>query len=143
MTRIRGERGLSLVEVTIILSVLMVLVATIAPSMSDFTNDARQTVAKQEVEVIGNAIQRMLGDTGSRCLRLVGTSDCTVTNRVDLLVTSGPDPIAIDTALAPDITVEAPIREWGLSREASIAWANERDIPIPVKASSPYSSRAS
>jgi len=42
-------------------------------------------------------------------------------------------------ALAPDITVEAPIREWGLSREASIAWANERGIPIPVKASSPYS----
>jgi argininosuccinate synthase len=42
-------------------------------------------------------------------------------------------------ALAPDITVEAPIREWGLSREAAISWANERDIPIPVKASSPYS----
>jgi argininosuccinate synthase len=42
-------------------------------------------------------------------------------------------------ALAPDIAVEAPIREWGLSREASIAWANERGIPIPVKASSPYS----
>jgi argininosuccinate synthase len=42
-------------------------------------------------------------------------------------------------ALAPDIAVEAPIREWGLSREASIAWANERSIPIPVKASSPYS----
>ncbi|CAN5867215.1 argininosuccinate synthase [soil metagenome] len=42
-------------------------------------------------------------------------------------------------AVAPDITVEAPIREWGLSREASIAWANERGIPIPVKKSSPYS----
>jgi argininosuccinate synthase len=42
-------------------------------------------------------------------------------------------------ALAPDITVEAPIREWGLSREAAIAWADERNIPIPVKASSPYS----
>ena len=42
-------------------------------------------------------------------------------------------------ALAPDIAVEAPIREWGLSREAAIAWANERNIPIPVKASSPYS----
>ncbi|HEX6256876.1 MAG TPA: argininosuccinate synthase [Euzebyales bacterium] len=42
-------------------------------------------------------------------------------------------------ALAPDITVEAPIREWGLSREASIAWANERGIPIPVKKASPYS----
>ncbi len=42
-------------------------------------------------------------------------------------------------ALAPDLTVEAPIREWGLSREASIAWANERGIPIPVRSSSPYS----
>jgi argininosuccinate synthase len=42
-------------------------------------------------------------------------------------------------ALAPHITVEAPIREWGLSREASIAWANERGIPIPVKKASPYS----
>jgi argininosuccinate synthase len=42
-------------------------------------------------------------------------------------------------AIAPDLKVEAPIREWGLSREASIRWADERGIPIPVKASSPYS----
>ena len=42
-------------------------------------------------------------------------------------------------ALAPEITVEAPIREWGLSREASIAWAQERGIPIPVRKASPYS----
>ncbi|HWH31225.1 MAG TPA: argininosuccinate synthase [Egibacteraceae bacterium] len=42
-------------------------------------------------------------------------------------------------ALAPDVKVEAPIREWGLSREAAIAWANERGIPIPVKKGSPYS----
>jgi len=42
-------------------------------------------------------------------------------------------------AIAPDLKVEAPIREWGLSREAAIVWAQERDIPIPVKKSSPYS----
>jgi len=42
-------------------------------------------------------------------------------------------------ALAHEITVEAPIREWGLSREASIAWADERGIPIPVRKASPYS----
>jgi len=42
-------------------------------------------------------------------------------------------------ALAPEIKVEAPIREWGLSREAAIGWAAERDIPIPVKKGSPYS----
>ncbi len=42
-------------------------------------------------------------------------------------------------AIAPDLTVEAPIREWGLSREAAIAWAEERAIPIPVKRGSSYS----
>ncbi|MPZ73176.1 MAG: argininosuccinate synthase [Nitriliruptorales bacterium] len=42
-------------------------------------------------------------------------------------------------AIAPDLTVEAPIREWGLSRDAAIEWANERGIPIPVKKATPYS----
>jgi len=42
-------------------------------------------------------------------------------------------------AIAPDLTVEAPIREWGLSREAAIAWAEQRAIPIQVKKGSPYS----
>jgi len=42
-------------------------------------------------------------------------------------------------ALAPDLTMEAPIREWGLSRDDAIRWAGERGIPIPVKRDSPYS----
>ncbi|GGI07508.1 argininosuccinate synthase [Egicoccus halophilus] len=42
--------------------------------------------------------------------------------------------------LAPDLDTIAPIREWGLTRDAAIDWANERGIPIPVKSkSSPYS----
>ena len=42
--------------------------------------------------------------------------------------------------LAPDLVTEAPIREWGLSRDAAIDYAAERGIPIPVKSKeSPYS----
>lgn len=42
--------------------------------------------------------------------------------------------------LAPDLDTIAPIREWGLTRDAAIDWANERGIPIPVNSkSSPYS----
>jgi argininosuccinate synthase len=42
--------------------------------------------------------------------------------------------------LAPDLVTEAPIREWGLTRDAAIDWANERGIPIPVTSkASPYS----
>lgn len=35
-------------------------------------------------------------------------------------------------AIAPDLKVEAPIREWGLSRSDAVAWAQARSIPIPV-----------
>ncbi|MCC5948565.1 MAG: argininosuccinate synthase [Nitriliruptoraceae bacterium] len=42
--------------------------------------------------------------------------------------------------LAPDLDTMAPIREWGLTRDASIDYANERGIPIPIKSKeSPYS----
>ena len=42
-------------------------------------------------------------------------------------------------ALAPDIEVVAPVRDAGLTRDAAIAYAEERGIPIPVTRSSPYS----
>jgi argininosuccinate synthase len=32
-------------------------------------------------------------------------------------------------AIDPELTVEAPIREWGLSREAAIAWARSGASP--------------
>jgi argininosuccinate synthase len=44
-------------------------------------------------------------------------------------------------ALAPDLTVIAPWREWDLnSRTALIEFANRHDIPVPVTAERPYSS---
>lgn len=43
-------------------------------------------------------------------------------------------------SLAPELDTLAPIRDWGLTRDAAIDWANERDIPIPIKSkASPYS----
>jgi argininosuccinate synthase len=42
-------------------------------------------------------------------------------------------------ALAPEMAVEAPIREWGMSRDGALEWARQRDIPVPVGPGSPYS----
>jgi argininosuccinate synthase len=42
-------------------------------------------------------------------------------------------------ALAPDIKIIAPAREWGMTREETIQYAESHDIPIPVTVSSPYS----
>jgi argininosuccinate synthase len=42
-------------------------------------------------------------------------------------------------ALAPDLEVLAPVREWRWSREEEIQYAKQHDIPVPIKKESPYS----
>jgi argininosuccinate synthase len=42
-------------------------------------------------------------------------------------------------ALAPDLKVIAPVRDWGMNREDEIEYARRNDIPIPVTAENPYS----
>ena len=42
-------------------------------------------------------------------------------------------------ALAPSLDILAPTRDWKMSREEEIVYANERGIPIPVSVEKPYS----
>lgn len=54
----------------------------------------------------------------------------------------GNDQVRFDVsvaALAPDLKVVAPVREWHWSRDQEISWALAHDVPIPVAAASPYS----
>jgi len=54
----------------------------------------------------------------------------------------GNDQVRFDVsvqALAPDLRIVAPAREWGMTREEEIAYAQRYDLPIPVTKESPYS----
>jgi len=54
----------------------------------------------------------------------------------------GNDQVRFDVsvnALAPDLKIVAPAREWGMTREETINYAHRHGIPIPVTAASPYS----
>ncbi|MCL4531637.1 MAG: argininosuccinate synthase [Actinobacteria bacterium] len=54
----------------------------------------------------------------------------------------GNDQVRFDvsvTALAPDLRIIAPVREWRMTRDEEIEYAAAHDIPIPVTAASPYS----
>jgi argininosuccinate synthase len=42
-------------------------------------------------------------------------------------------------ALAPQMKIIAPAREWGMTREQTIAYARKNNIPVPVTVASPYS----
>jgi argininosuccinate synthase len=54
----------------------------------------------------------------------------------------GNDQVRFDVstaALNPGLKILAPAREWGMSREETIAYGERYGIPTPVKKSSPYS----
>ncbi len=54
----------------------------------------------------------------------------------------GNDQVRFDVGvatLAPDLKIIAPAREWGMSREETIKYAQRHGIPVPITASSPYS----
>jgi len=54
----------------------------------------------------------------------------------------GNDQVRLDVgvaALAPQFKIIAPAREWGMTREETIEYAQQHNIPIPVTTASPYS----
>ncbi len=54
----------------------------------------------------------------------------------------GNDQVRFDVSIAalnPELKVLAPAREWGMSREETIAYGEQYGIPSPVKKKSPYS----
>jgi len=54
----------------------------------------------------------------------------------------GNDQVRIDVgvaALAPELKVIAPAREWNMTREQTIEYAQAHNIPVPVTRASPYS----
>jgi len=54
----------------------------------------------------------------------------------------GNDQVRFDVttaALAPELTVVAPVREWGMNREDEIEYARVHGIEVPASVESPYS----
>ncbi len=54
----------------------------------------------------------------------------------------GNDQVRFDVsvaALAPELKIVAPAREWGMTREQTIAYADKHGIPVPITVASPYS----
>jgi type II secretory pathway pseudopilin PulG len=109
----RSERGMSLIEASVILMTMSALAAVTAPSIRDYMTDAQQTAAKKNAETIASAVGRMLTDVGEAwVLRNAAkgassTADTQVTpshastNRVDMLASGGAIPTLTAAARAP------------------------------------------
>jgi type II secretory pathway pseudopilin PulG len=60
---IKSERGLSLVEVTLMVMVLSILSAVMSPAIGDYVNDARRVKAASDVQVLAATFARFAFDT--------------------------------------------------------------------------------
>jgi type II secretory pathway pseudopilin PulG len=106
--RYSDERGLSLVEATIILMVMATLTAIIAPSVRGSIREAQEATAKEDTAAISGALARMLTDVGEAWFVRNGARTGTATNqgapshgantRVDLMVSAGATPTLTATA---------------------------------------------
>jgi type II secretory pathway pseudopilin PulG len=83
----KAQHGMSLVEATIILLVLMLLTSVLAPSIYDFVVDAKMVKVKEDCEAIGVSLMRLVRDVGP-CLQYV-SGDCSGDNRIDALYSRG------------------------------------------------------
>jgi hypothetical protein len=116
-TTLSSSRGLSLVEVTIMLLVLMLLTGVLAPSIFDFVKDAQWVKVKEDCEAIGISVARLTRDVGS-CIKFNGLDTCTRANRVDILYSDGPD------VTTNDLVDDGATPFWSAGNMASaLTWA--------------------
>lgn len=132
--RSAAERGMSLVEATVILMVVSILAAVLAPSARAYIEDGRNTKAKKDVEAIGGVVDQLLRDTGMRCLSFNGSSCANDTSgRVELLVSgssvSANEPTVLTSATGsiPASTASAASISWGGDPVTEVA-NNRRDL---------------
>jgi len=106
----KGRKGFSLIEVTIILVVLSILAAIMAPVIGRYVRNAKVVRAREDVQALGSAIWMFIEDTGNSYFLqdgngdgsaspLTGRPDQGSSNRVEMLVSDGDIP-----EVGPDVT---------------------------------------
>lgn len=95
MKRLHQEKGLTLIETTVILAVVTVLSGMLAPSILQFIEDAKITQAENDVRVISAGLSRFFQDTGHFPVTFDTVQGGLGTHFIDVLVSDG---------LAPQVT---------------------------------------
>mgnify|MGYP001436976755 CR=1 FL=1 len=101
---IRRSRGWSLIELTIILIVLSILCAILAPVIGRFVRNARIIRCREDVQAIGNCMWMFMEDTALPCFLRDGSPNpaggaggsrpvLAASNRVEMLVGDGLIPV--------------------------------------------------
>lgn len=116
-----GQRGLSLVEMTIILLVMMLLTGVV-PSVMEFVNDAKRVRVKTDCQVLGSLTAHWHSSLPAGCLKHSATAACTLSNRVDILFGEGPDVTAAHLSGDATTAYTAPV---GSTHTPTLNWSDD------------------
>jgi len=112
MRLLKGQKGLSLIEVTIMLLVLMLLTSVLAPSIFDFVNDAQWVKVKEDCEAIAISVARLHRDVGANLYTDPAGATQYPDYKLDLLISDGKKP-GINLSMAPDVSFPgAYVTNW-------------------------------
>lgn len=91
--RLRSERGITILETTVILSVLFILAGAMSPIVSESVNTARAVKAKNDASMIALGLINLQKDVGADALNLGGAAAGGAALRLpDLLASQGSAP---------------------------------------------------
>lgn len=109
------DRGVSLVEASILLSVVSLLAAIMAPAVGSYLDTSRQIRAREDVQAIAEAIQSFISDNGEGQFLQDAMNGAGATvpptrpdaNRVNLLVGDGDVPVLAGAIAAETFWTQA------------------------------------
>ena len=96
LPKVRGERGISLIEIIVVLGVVATLSAVVIPITLNYVEDAKKVRAESEVKSIGSMILRLTRDVAHFPLFKDGTKTAGDTD-FDILQGPGNPPLDHDT----------------------------------------------
>ena len=86
------QRGMTLIEMTVILAVITILSGMLAPSILQFIEDSKVTRARSDVQAIAVGITRFYQDTGHFPVTFDSIQGSIGTRFIDILVSHGKPP---------------------------------------------------
>jgi type II secretory pathway pseudopilin PulG len=100
-----NQRGMTLIETTVILAVITILSGMLAPAILQFIEDSKVARARSDVQTIANSILRFYQDTGHFPVTLDSVQGTLGMHYIDILVSDGKPPkLAINNGSSGQIS---------------------------------------
>jgi type II secretory pathway pseudopilin PulG len=103
----KSERGITIIETTVILSVLFILAGAMSPIVSESVTTARAVKAKSDASMIAMGLINLQNDLGGDSLSLAEAPVTTKVGLPDVLASEGQQPSADDPEDAVDESLVA------------------------------------